>query len=258
VATSFRDPRIHVLRQPRAGVSAARNRGIAEAGRSDAFLFLDADDWLAPAALSTLVDTLTASPWAIAACGRYARIGLDGRLRPSGKAPNGDVLEVLLTRNLFANGGHVLVAADALAEAGGYDPRLTYGEDWELWIRLAQLGEFAAAPVMHPLLFVRERPESATFTQATTPDRNEQVLDVIYGNEMLRHRPGRRRLAELRRLAQAETSWALGKSLIHHGARRDGCYYLLQAAAVRPSLKRICLLALSAGGIGPFRPCTMP
>lgn len=258
VAAGFADPRIHVLRQPNAGVSTARNRGIAAAGDCGGFLFLDADDWLAPTALSTLIDTLAASPWAIAACGRYARVGLDGRYHPSGKAPSGDILETLLTRNLFANGGHVLVAGDALAEAGGYDPHLAYGEDWELWSRLAQLGEFVAVRDTHPLLFVRERPQSATFTQAVRPDCNDQVLDRIYDNPSLRLRLGRNRMAQLRRIAEAETAWAVGRSLIHHGARRHGCQYLLQSATTRPSFKRLCLLALSVGGLGPFRPCITP
>jgi hypothetical protein len=164
-------------------------------------------------------------------------------------------VETLLTRNLFANGGHVLVAADALFEAGGYDPRLTYGEDWEFWTRLAQLGEFAAVRSRYPLLFVRERPQSATSTHATNPDCNTRVLDLIYANDKLRLRLGNKRLTQLRRLAQAETAWAVGKSLIHRGARRHGCQYLLQAAAARPTLKRLCLLALTASGVGPFRPC---
>ena len=66
-----RDRRIRLIRQENAGVSAARSRAMAEA-RGDAFLFLDADDWLAPDALSRLVDTLAAAPQAVAAHGGYA------------------------------------------------------------------------------------------------------------------------------------------------------------------------------------------
>ena len=64
VAASFGEPRIAVVRQDNAGVSAARNVGIAAALASrttpGAVLFLDADDWLAPNALRVLADTLGA------------------------------------------------------------------------------------------------------------------------------------------------------------------------------------------------------
>jgi len=53
IAAMVPDPRISLIRQGNAGVSAARNRGIA-ASASDACLFLDADDWLAPDALVRL------------------------------------------------------------------------------------------------------------------------------------------------------------------------------------------------------------
>src|ERR1700722_12624504 len=61
VATSFADPRLTLIWQCNAGVAAARNRGMA-AVEADALLFLDADDWLAPAALATLSATLDAAP----------------------------------------------------------------------------------------------------------------------------------------------------------------------------------------------------
>ena len=60
------DPRIRILRQAKAGVSAARNAGIATA-RGRALLFLDADDWLAPDALRRLGATLDCVPAAVAA-----------------------------------------------------------------------------------------------------------------------------------------------------------------------------------------------
>lgn len=35
-----------------------------------------------------------------------------------------------------------LVRRDSLARTGGFDPEIAQGEDWDLWLRLAELGPF--------------------------------------------------------------------------------------------------------------------
>ncbi|MBW4093719.1 MAG: glycosyltransferase family 2 protein, partial [Proteobacteria bacterium] len=107
VAASSADPRIGLIRQPPRGVSAARNRGAAALADSAALLFLDADDWLAPDALARLDTALRAAPEAVAACGPYAPVTATGRQLRTRPAAGGDVLARLLTRNRFANGGHL-------------------------------------------------------------------------------------------------------------------------------------------------------
>jgi len=73
VAEARRDSRMRLLRQQAAGVSAARNRALAEA-RGEAILFLDADDWLAPDALARLAAALEAAPAAVGATDRLPRL----------------------------------------------------------------------------------------------------------------------------------------------------------------------------------------
>ncbi len=262
VAASFPDPRIEFCRQPNAGVSAARNAGIQASMRRggaapDAFVFLDGDDWLAPHALAALANALDAAPGAVAACGRYARVGPDRSVHPARPPPDGWLLERLLTRNRFANGGHLLIRRAAVEAAGHFRTDLTYGEDWEYWTRLALLGSFAAIrPPLptEPVLFVRERPGSAMFARGTDPAANRPALEAIYRNPAIAAHFGAIRLAELVRRAEAETAWASGRELIRHGRRLDGWRSLGRSIVGAPSPRRVALLGLAWLRCGPFRP----
>lgn len=60
-AVAAAPPDVRLIRQPNAGPSAARNRGIA-AARGEMLAFLDADDWWAPGRLPRLVRMLQERP----------------------------------------------------------------------------------------------------------------------------------------------------------------------------------------------------
>src|SRR5206468_3963967 len=72
------DPRIEVLSQANAGVSAARNAGL-RAASAPWLLFLDADDTLRPRSLRWLLDAAHEAPDAGVVVGRCARLDRSGR-----------------------------------------------------------------------------------------------------------------------------------------------------------------------------------
>jgi glycosyltransferase involved in cell wall biosynthesis len=259
IASAFQDSRVHLVRQDNAGASAARNHGIRVAERlaPNAFLFLDGDDWLAPNALELLSNTLEAAPSAVAACGRYARVAPDGMSRLSPRPPHGSLLEPLLTRNLFANGGHLLVRSEAVAATGDFRRSLSYGEDWEYWTRLALQGKFVALRSSAPVLFVRERLGSAYRVNATDPNAYRPATQAMDQNPAIVDRIGASRLEILQLRRDAETAWSVGRELIRHGRQRDGRHWLGRSVRIAPSFKRLTLLGLSRLRLGPFRPYQM-
>jgi glycosyltransferase involved in cell wall biosynthesis len=272
VVAGFPDPRIRLIRQDNQGVSAARNRGIEEADEdSEAVLFLDADDFLAPDALARLTTTLAAAPRAVAAYGAYAFVAEDAHPGSralevkSGPFPAGDIFDALVERNLFANGGHLLIARAALDGMTGFRADLQFGEDWEFWIRLSLHGPFAVVQGASPLLFVRRRPSGAYLRMATQPEAFRPCLEAIFASpRMLAHLGTARRYA-LRQRAEAENSWIVGRELIRHGRDIEGRAWLRQAVAMKPSSKRLALLCLAylldwlpPSRRGPFRPYDAP
>lgn len=255
VAGGFADERVGLIRRAHGGVSAARNAGLA-ALDADAVLFLDADDSLAPDALALLARTLIAVPDAVAACGPCR---IDGRrlLRP----PSGALLARLLVRNLFANGGHVLLRAAAARAVGAFRSDLAFGEDWEYWVRVAMQGPFAATRDSGPVLFVRKHPEGAYRRLATDPQAFDRCIAAIFANRALAARFDARALARLRRHCEAERDWVIGRELVRQGDWRAGVARLWQAVAAHPSARRAAMLAcvpalrlLPARWRGPVRP----
>lgn len=268
VVAKFPDPRIHLVRQDNQGVSAARNRGVDEADDdTEAVMFLDADDFLAPDAFTRLLAALAATPRAVAAYGGYGYVRETDH--PGARAfelktvflPAGDIFDTLVERNIFANGGHVLIRRTALDGMTGFRPDISFGEDWEFWIRLSLHGPFAVAPGPAPLLFVRRRPGSAYLTQAMQPDAFRPCMDAIFANPMMLSRLGTARRYALRQRAEAENAWIVGRELIRHGRGFEGRAMLRQSVTAKPTAKRLGLLGwsylldfLPADLRGPFRP----
>lgn len=264
VVAAFDDPRLGLVRQDNAGVSAARNTGLdALPGDVDAVLFLDADDFLAPDAMARLAAALDAAPNAAAAYGAYGYVHETGHPGTrafevkAGPFPEGDILEDLLERNLFANGGHVLVRHGT---CGSFNTSLRFGEDWEFWVRLALRGRFVVVPGRTPLLFVRRRAGSAYLRMAIQPDSFQPVMDAVFDSPAVHNRLATARRYALRKRAEAENAWVVGRELVRHGRVNEAMKFLRRAITLRPSMKRLLMVAaipalpfLPESLHGPFR-----
>lgn len=133
---------LRLIRQVNAGVSAARNRGVAESnGRYVAFL--DADDEWQPTFLTEMAAVLAAHPEAKVFGSGYERVA-NGRLYRCRSR------QKLFVCNLFKvwpyfqpmNSSSVVIEKETFERVGGYREDLKYWEDGELWFRLAAEHEF--------------------------------------------------------------------------------------------------------------------
>lgn len=158
------DSRIRVVRQPRAGIARARNRGLAESNPgSELVAFLDHDDVWEPGALAHLAAALDAQPGLVAAHGLARFIDAEGRpVRPGVLEAHGrerlglergrlvpwppdrpTSLANLVYSDCVVSVGSLLARRTALRVAGPFDARAVPADDYDLWLRLARLGDFA-------------------------------------------------------------------------------------------------------------------
>jgi len=145
------DPRVRVVRRESSGgAAAARNAGVA-AARAPWIAFLDDDDLWSPRKLRAQLDA------AERAGARFAFTGvvvLDERRSPVQllEPPDPEGLHAQLRARYVIPAGcsNVVVDRGLLDAVGGFDERLSFLADWDLWIRLAEAGE--AAAVAGPLV----------------------------------------------------------------------------------------------------------
>ncbi len=163
------EPRIRLLTQPNAGVSAARNLGASQLAADCQYLwFLDSDDLLAPGALRRMGDYLHAHPEVgLAAC-QFQLINQDGT--PAGPdkrsrwAPGGpwslprqlpDAEWPTPFETFFCGTGQgpfALYRRSVYARTEGWDTRLRFHEDTDMFCQMALL---AAVHFLPDRLYVK-------------------------------------------------------------------------------------------------------
>lgn len=166
------DSRIRLLRlSTSGGAASARNLGI-QAARSRWICFLDSDDsWMAEKH-ELQSKKLAEFPEAIASftgtrC-RWPNRELDI------PAPASITLTELRQLNYLNTTTTAMVRRDILEKIGSFDPQLPSCQDWDLWIRLRRIGEFAIVP--EPLVI---------FNQAETVRISFNKANVLTGHFLL-------------------------------------------------------------------------
>ena len=124
--------------------SMARNHG-ATLCHSEFICFLDGDDEWSPHMIEdrmALVDDGICMVTSKYAC----MTGKNGRLkRFMPTIPNGTEL---FGSNLIGSNSYVMMRRGLFLKLGGFDPKLVYHQDWDLWIRMLKHGRVAISPML--------------------------------------------------------------------------------------------------------------
>lgn len=143
VAKTFENKSITIISQPNSGVSTARNNGVKLA-KHPYICFLDADDWWHPTFLEEMKRLITDFPDAgIYGSGYYIVKNGQERIAPIG-VPQGfergiiDYCEVYAkTLCMPLTSISVVIPKHIFDEERGFKSQLKFGEDFDLWIRIA-------------------------------------------------------------------------------------------------------------------------
>jgi GT2 family glycosyltransferase len=145
VARSFTGRLVLVTHPASLGPSAARNSGARRAS-GELLAMLDADDEWKPGYLTRVVERFDAARTAGQAVGLVTTdadlvgAGIQGgvthHVRVNLKQPV--TLSELVRENVLTP--MALCPRDVFIEVGGYDERLRYGEEYDLWLRIAEAG----------------------------------------------------------------------------------------------------------------------
>ena len=159
-----------VVSRPNGGLSAARNTGVRSASNEWVAL-LDADDLWSPDKLRAQADLVQADTVLV-----YTGIRIFGdegvrTIRP-GASP-AEARKMLRYRNPITP-STVLAKREALARNGGFREDIRACEDWEMWVRLQRLGNFAA--VTEPLTDYYVGPSTMSADPKRMLDAVEQIL----------------------------------------------------------------------------------
>lgn len=149
IARSYeaKDPRIRVTTSTNCGAAVTRNK-LIDASQGEYVAVQDADDVSLPARLELQVQFLDAHPDHVLVGGQIEWMEEDGLvIGPVHTVLNHEDIEARhLQLDCRMAQTTVMMRRNALQKVGGYDHDFAYAEDFDLWLRLGEVGKLANLP----------------------------------------------------------------------------------------------------------------
>jgi len=152
IVAGYADPRLRLIRQANAGVSAARNRGVAEA-QAELVAFLDADDEWRPWFLETVIGLRQRFPEAGAFATAYEIFDGERLRRPDFQTgidnPEGGILHDYFLAACYDPplwSSALMIPKRVFDKVGGFPVGVKRGEDTHTWTRIALYYPVAWSP----------------------------------------------------------------------------------------------------------------
>ncbi|MBN8524730.1 MAG: glycosyltransferase [Planctomycetes bacterium] len=190
VARSFADPRIKIISKANAGVSSARNAGLAIA-QFPFVAFLDADDWWDLDYLKQMTGLITRFPCNNLYFSSHFAVYPDGRseLRQAlrwagpGESASFNIFEYFRLFGAYNWPLHTscsVARTEAALRAGGFDERISLFEDYDFFSRLAAASDFAYLNL--PLTYYNcDLPANLRLSGSLPPIRKNWVCYMLNG-----------------------------------------------------------------------------
>lgn len=188
IVRSVQDDRIRLITQINSGVSSARNRGLLSA-QHDYCAFLDADDKWDPGYLTKMTQLIAMNPGSGLYFSSHRVINSNGscttKATPSIAKPDHqatfNLFRYFRTFNLYDWALHTsccIVNRKTAIESGGFDERISYYEDYDLFSRIALMRTFTYLNT--PLTYYhRDIPINARLTGKLPPINKHWVYYIF-------------------------------------------------------------------------------
>jgi glycosyltransferase involved in cell wall biosynthesis len=176
-------PQVRYIYQENHGLSAARNRGIAES-RGEYLNFLDADDYLHPAKIARQAQLLDSEPWLAFVYCDVIQVDENGEeidnnysIGLSRRKLDGDIFDSLMLGGYFPVHA-VLIRRSVLDQVGLFDETLKSLEDLHLWLRVSAEG-FRARYIDEKLVYYRRYGGSMSQDEVTMHSAYSTVIEEM-------------------------------------------------------------------------------
>jgi GT2 family glycosyltransferase len=225
IIRSFPDERIRLINQSNRGLVESLNCGL-HSSRGTYIARMDADDVCAPSRLEAEIKLFLSCPSLSVVGTSIKRIDPAGRLLKVDYylANDAEIRQEMLLDNPFAHGS-IMMRRDFALQAGGYRSEYWPAEDYDLWRRMASLGELAN--ILEPLYLHRENSGTTPLHQSRRSEVTVRISnELLSASAPLRDLPLRQCLRRyeheprsVREVVQARVISNYYRVLLAYGAR---------------------------------------